>query len=362
MRRGHFEAFRPICPLCARLGRDAAALVPAVVSDSPGDEIVSGILHCSNPACQHEYPILDGMPIIVPDLQRLLTEHGVEILLRDDLDPMLESLAGDALGADSWFAAVRHTLSTYGWDAYADLDPDEETHADGSVPGAAARCLDRLLALAGPAKPERVIDLGCAAGRTSFRLAERHPGALVLGLDVNLGLLRLARQAAAGSVSYPRRRVGLVYDRRRFPVDLPSSDRVDFWACDALALPFAAGSADLAVALNLLDCVTAPRQLLAALADLVRPRGRLLLATPYDWSTRATPTEAWIGGHSQRAAHGGGAETFLRELLTAGAHPQSVPGLTLLGEEESWPWQTRLHARSVLHYRTHLVALGKSDA
>lgn len=366
MRRGHLEAFRPVCPLCVRLGRGVPPLVPAVVNQSDGDEILAGILHCSNPACQHEYPIFDGMPIIVPELQRLLSEHGVEILLRDDLDPMLESLAGDALGADSWFSVVRQTISTYGWDAYADLDPDEETSADGPVPGAAIRCLDRLLALAGPTNPEqvpeRVIDLGCAAGRTSFRLAELHPGALVLGLDVNLGLLRLARQAMAGSVSYPRRRVGIVYDRRRFPVDFPASDRVDFWACDALALPFHAGSADLAVALNLLDCVSAPRDLLAALADLVRPPGKVLLATPYDWSTRATPTEAWIGGHSQRAPHAGGAEIFLHELLTAGAHPRSVPGLTLLGEAESWPWQTRLHARSVLQYRTHLVALGRHDA
>ena len=61
---------------------------------------------------------------------------------------------------------------------------------------------------------------------------------LVLGVDIHLALLRLARRAAAGVLSYPRRRIGIVYDRRRFPVPLPGADRVDFWACDALALPF----------------------------------------------------------------------------------------------------------------------------
>ena len=64
---------------------------------------------------------------------------------------------------------------------------------------------------------ELAIDLGCAAGRTSFDLSARHPSALVLGLDINLALLRLARQAAGGHVSYPRRRIGVAYDRPHLP-------------------------------------------------------------------------------------------------------------------------------------------------
>src|SRR5208282_5320314 len=97
-----------------------------------------------------------------------------------------------------------------------------------------------------------------AAGRSAFGLAEHHAGALVLGIDVHLGLLRLAQGALHGVVSYPRRRIGLVYDRRRFAVSPGGAERVDFWACDALALPFAAASADLVAALNLLDCVAEP--------------------------------------------------------------------------------------------------------
>ena len=104
----------------------------------------------------------------------------------------------------------------------------------------------------------RVLDLGCGAGRTAFDLAARHPEALVLGIDVNLALLRLAHGAARGRISYPRRRIGLVYDRRAFAVDLPGAARVDFWACDAAALPVEPGTADLITALNLLDCVAGP--------------------------------------------------------------------------------------------------------
>jgi hypothetical protein len=100
--------------------------------------------------------------------------------------------------------------------------------------------------------------------------------------------------------------------------------------------------------------------LLAGLAEVLRGEGRLLLATPYDWSTRATPVETWIGGHSQRAAHRGAAEPFLRTLLSEGEHPQSVVGLRVLEEVAAWPWQTRLHERSSVSYRSHLLALARA--
>ena len=113
------------------------------------------------------------------------------------------------------------------------------------------------------------------------------------------------------------------------------------------------------MALNLLDCVAEPPRLLAGLAGAVRPGGRVLFATPYDWSARATPVETWIGGHSQRADHAGAAEPFLRRLLAQGEHPQSVPGLMLLAEDLAWPWQTRLHDRAAVQYRSHLLALAR---
>jgi SAM-dependent methyltransferase len=331
-----------------------------VVLAERDDDVQAGMLHCPNPECALEFPIIDGIPVIVADPRTLLGERAVELLLRSDLDPLLEGLLGDATGPGSWFDVLRQTVSTYGWDGWADLDPAEPAAAeDAPRPGAARRCLARLRDLAGPVAAQRVLDLGCGAGRTSFDLAAANPEALVLGIDLSFGVLRLARGALAGQVRYPRRRIGLVYDDRAFPVAPPGADRVDFWACDAQALPFAAGTAELAVALNLLDCVPEPRRLLAGLADAVRPGGQVLLACPYDWSARATPMETWIGGHSQRAAHRGAAEPFLRALLTEGAHPQSVAGLTVLGEAASWPWQTRLHDRGSVLYRTHLLALAR---
>ncbi len=349
MKRRHFAHFAPHCPVCASDG----PLVLAVNEAEQDGDILAGILRCPASACQYEFPIIDGIPVIVPDLAALMAQRGVDALLRQDLSEAVESLLGDALGPDGWFDVLRQGVSTYGWDAFGDLAPDFAPDDQGPNPGAARRCLDRLLALgAVPAEGTNVLDLGCAAGRTSFALAGHLPQALVLGVDTNLGLLRIARQAAAGRVSYPLRRIGLVYDRQDFAVSLAGADRVDFWAMDALALPMRPASTDVIACLNLLDCVAEPQHLIATMARLLRSEGRLLLATPLDWSTRATRTERWIGGHSQRAEHRGAAEGFLGHLL-------AQAGLTVCGEAVAWPWQTRLHARSAVQYRAYLLALRK---
>ena len=362
MRRSHFEAWAPHCPICARDRGQLPALLLAEGAAEAEDDVLSGTLVCADAGCRAEYPVIDGIPIILANLRQHLGEHAVELLLRDDLDPAALSLLGDALGPDSWLDVLRQGASTYAWDAFADLDPAEDM-GGAPTPGAARRCLRELLSLARPfdlAGASRVLDLGCAAGRTAFDCAAAAPGSLVLGIDGNLALLRLARRAATrGEVAYGRRRIGLVYDHRRFPAALPGRERVDFWACDAAALPFAPGCADLVLALNLLDCVPDPVGLLHAMAAALRPGGALLLATPFDWAARATPAAHWIGGHSQRGDGRGAAEPLLLALLS-GTHDRSVPGLTVAGAGEH-AWHTRLHDRSMVLYQSHLVAAWKGS-
>ncbi|RYY15023.1 MAG: methyltransferase domain-containing protein [Alphaproteobacteria bacterium] len=360
MRRKHFAAWAPHCPICIRDRGQSLPLLLGEITAEAQDDVEAATLVCAEASCRAEFPIIDGIPIIMANLRQHLGERAVELLLRDDLDPAVLSLLGDALGPDSWFDQIRQGVSTYAWDSYADADPAEA--AGAQLPGAARRCLAALLALIDPvavAAAGRVLDLGCAGGRTAFEVAAAAPSGLVLGIDSNLSLLRLARRAARqGEVDYDRRRIGLVYDRRRFTADLPGRDRVDFWACDATALPLAAGSADLILALNLLDCVPDPVGFLHHLAAMLRPGGALLVATPFDWATRATPALHWIGGHSQRGPGAGAAEPLLRSLL-AGEHERGPAGLTVVGETDQ-DWHTRLHERAAVSYRTHCIAAKKT--
>ena len=309
-----------------------------------------------------EFPIIDGIPILVPDVVSYLRDNAPMLLARSDLSETIESILGDCAGPGSAFDTQRQHISTYAWDSYGDLDPQEQPqsrHGDAR-PGAVVRCLEAGLELTGTAPQSPVIDIGCSVGRTSFELA-KHSDGLVLGIDMHLPMLRTARTVLEqGVVRYPRRRVGIVYDRREFAVSFEGAERVDFWACDAMALPFRDRGFGTAVALNVLDCVNAPRDFLEQLGRVLRPGGTAVLSTPYDWSTGATPVETWIGGHSQRGPDAGASEPFLRALLTKGAHPQSVAGLEILGEIADFPWQARLHDRSTVSYAAHVLALAVS--
>jgi SAM-dependent methyltransferase/uncharacterized protein YbaR (Trm112 family) len=355
LRRRHFEELAPVCPRCRAAGSGDAALVIGGIAREAGDDIIEGVLHCPNDGCRMEYPIIDGIPIIVREVAKYLSDNLWHITLRDDLSPLLETILGDAAGPGSTFDATRYHLSSYVHDHWAEYDPQESAAA--ALPGAVARCLAAgldLLADALPSGPN--LDIGCAVGRSSVVLAERTRG-LTLGVDMNFSMLRLARRVlTAGEVVYPRRRIGVVYDRRAFRVPVAVAELLDFWVCDALALPFAAGRFAVVSALNVLDCVSAPQALLASIADLVAPGGGAILATPYDWSANVTQPQAWIGGHSQRATAAGAAEPQLRALLTPGAHPLASSRLRIAGEITDFPWHVRLHDRSTVSYSTHLVA------
>ncbi|MFL6263345.1 MAG: methyltransferase domain-containing protein [Thermoanaerobaculia bacterium] len=353
MRPGHLEALHPVCPVCRAGGGENRLALVSVFEEEAG-QVVQGLLRCPNPGCQREYPILDGIPLLLANLRGTVAGAIDQINAREDLDPAIEGLLGDCCGPGSSYDTTRQHLSTYAWDHYGDLDPAETGEPR---PGSVLRVLERGLELAGELPEGPVLDLGCAVGRSSFALAAGGDR-LVLGADLSFPMLRLASGALRrGRVRYPRRRVGIVYDRREIAVSFPGSGAADFWSCDAIDLPFSAGTFAAVVALNVLDCVASPHDLLASLPRLLKPGGKAILSTPYDWSPRATPIEAWLGGHSQRGETVGASEPVLRALLIPGAHPASIEGLRIVAEEGDLPWRVRMHERSSVEYRVDLVVV-----
>lgn len=361
LNRAHFEQIAPVCPVCRARGLPDALLRLAHCYRGEGDFIEQGILHCSQSQCQCEFPIIDGIPILVHNPRELLSRNITTILERDDLHSGLESLLGDCCGPGSVWDTTRQHLSTYGWDHFGEFDP-EEAQVSGSddtcKPGTLVRLLQQGRQLLPVPLGNPLLDAGCGPGRTTWELASRGEG-LVLGIDLHLGLLRLAtRLLQRGEARYPRRRVGLVYDQRN--LHLPPSlwkhrAHVDFWACDATALPMDAVMGGV-VAMNLLDCVPTPTELLRSLRRVTIPGAPLLLGTPYDWSNSATPVESWLGGHSQRSPNAGASETILRELLSPQQQPHVIPGLQFTGEILNYPWTVRLHDRAQMRYSVHLFS------
>jgi SAM-dependent methyltransferase len=356
VRRRHFEELRPICPLClSRTGRDVPLKLAFVEREADG-HVLEGGIHCTNPACQCEYPILDGIPLLIPQIRGYIANSIGQLFARSDLSESMESMLGDGCGPGSAFDVTRFHLSSYAWDHYGEFDP-RENKAD-LCPGSVVKVLAKGLELAGRLDAGPVLDAGCSVGRTTFELARG--GELVLGIDLNYSMLRLAAGVLHHQkVRYPRRRVGLVYERREFPAPFAQCDNLDFWACDAAALPFSAGTFATAINLNVLDCMPSPLDLLRSLHSTLRPGGKLILTTPYDWTGAVTTPEAWIGGHSQRSPSAGMCEPVLRALLTPAGHPAAVAGLRLTGEIERLAWQVRSHDRSATTYAVHLVVAQK---
>jgi SAM-dependent methyltransferase/uncharacterized protein YbaR (Trm112 family) len=326
VRRGHFEALRPVCPVC----RVDAPLAISLAVREANDDLLEGILGCTNHECLREYPVVDGVPVIVGPIRAWLGANPLQLLARTDLSPQLESLIGDVLGPGSAYDTQRQHAGIYAHDHY------------GSDASSALALLDRVNDVEGP-----LLDLGCSTGRTTFHLAERTKQ-LTLGVDLNAAMLRIAsRVLREGNASYDIRRVGVVYERKEIAFASEAAPLVDFWCCDASALPFARATFGCAAALNLLDCVGAPHEFLRELARVIRANGTALMTTPYDWSAGATPVEHWLGGHSQRGANRGASEPVVRALLEE--------GFTIEREEERVPWRVRLHDRAAVDYDAHVV-------
>src|SRR6185436_14223870 len=106
------------------------------------------------------------------------------------------------------------------------------------------------------------------------------------GVDLHFGAVRRARRLLDGErVEYPRRAIGRHYATARVAAGdraVPAAKRL--LVCgDALDPPLVPQAFERVVALNMLDSVASPRQLLSVMDGLCRPGGELIVSSPYAW-------------------------------------------------------------------------------
>ena len=134
MRLKHFHELKPVCLVCR--GADGTATAPLTISHSLREEddvVIEGLLRCSNEACQYEYPIIDGIPFILPNLRDYLSANAVFLQARTDLSDILQSVLGDCCGPGSSYEIARQQIASYSWGHYGDLDPENEEADAGST-------------------------------------------------------------------------------------------------------------------------------------------------------------------------------------------------------------------------------------
>jgi len=302
-----------VCPTCR-----SAPLEITHTASANDERLLDGMLGCE--ACGASFPVLDGIPVLVPDPRSFLAQNVLLAVARDLPEP-LAAWIGEASGQNSAWDANRQHLSSYGHDHY------------GPEGGRATA----LLEAARPPGGGLALDLGCGPGAATHALAKDHE--LVLGLDLHLGLLRLAHQVLRSGVArFPVRELGVRYrpvDRR---IGLEHPERVDFWCCDASTLPLADGVANTAISMNLVDCVPSPPLHLEELGRVLAPGGHAVLATPFDWAPHVTPQSAWLDPDGLVAA---------------------LPESLAVSSRQDHPWGVYVHGRRTSRYDALLLGLRK---
>jgi SAM-dependent methyltransferase/uncharacterized protein YbaR (Trm112 family) len=359
MHPDHLQRLKPVCPTCRAFGREPAPLVLGHVAVAEGDEVLEGVLLCSDRRCQREHPIIDGIPVVVADIASWASHQLGGVLRRDDLSAHAESLLGDAAGPASEFHRDRSNVGIYGWAHWGDLAPPAGRQHGGAYAALLAHALD----LSEKPPSGLWLDLGCSVGRGTLELARRGVE-LAVGVDLNFAMLRVAETARRrGRARFPLRRSGVVFER--FDADIPDASatrlaHTSHWCCDVTTLPFSDAQVDGALLLNLLDCVPDPLALLYEAGRVVAPGGQALFSSPYDWSPNATPMAQWLGGHSQRSAHGGDSALELRRILSADCAAGVDTHLVIEAERDAVPWHVQTGERSTMAYSVHMARLRRS--
>lgn len=109
-------------------------------------------------------------------------------------------------------------------------------------------------------EPARILDAGCGEGHGATRLAERYPGARVLGLDFALPMLQAARSRDSWLGRALRR------------------ERVDYLCADFAAAPLPAASVDLVWSNLALHCAGDPQPALNELRRVLKVGGLLMFS------------------------------------------------------------------------------------
>ncbi len=173
---------------------------------------------------------------------------------------------------------------------------EEILTTDRSWPAGMREALDfpvRTAAHFSPHLVQRGLDLGCAVGRSAFEMS-RHCEEVV-GIDFSHAFIHAAEVLRNGEIlTYDRREEAALYSplSARLPAGVDPA-RLVFQQGDAMSLPDDLGQFDRVHAANLLCRLPEPNRLLARLADLVKPGGELVLATPCTWLAEFTPPENW---------------------------------------------------------------------
>ena len=351
MRVLHYQQLKPVCPCCKI--KSKISYLDLVIFSGNEEDILSGKLFCPDEECKNIYPIVYGVPILVPDVSGWLTANLHLIGLKPFTDPELDVLIGKLIHPESAFTITRQQQSSYCLDHYEnEIKIKSSRVKDNSLKSSTNSFLDFIFKHM-PSNRMPILDLGCAVGGATFRIAAqtRKP---TLGVDQNWSFIQIAKNLLACGISpYSHRVIANEFEIREIELECNARELVDFWVADALSLPFDDDRFGAVVASNLIDCVTDPGLLIENLAKVSCDSSRIFLTTPYDWATHATPPMNWIYDTKDFSS-------FL-ERVNGYLKSRHDINLSHFTDPKDFLWTLHLHDRAVITYATeiNILSVGK---
>ena len=288
-----------ICPSCLPVEEK----LRCTFNEKDGEDILSGSLSC--PQCNNNYPIQDGIAIILP--------------VSYEVDPRVPSKYENSL-----------LLSSYLWAHYADILKDMDATAAYEEWAALLRD-DSGISL----------DAGCSVGRFTFEMSRKSDFAV--GIDNSRAFIKTARQLMInGQMEFSIPEEGLLREQRiiKLPETFDSA-KVEFVVADAQRLPFRMNSFFSVSSLNLVDKIPSP---LAHLREMNRvadeSNTQFLISDPFSWSVDVAKESEWLGGVTEGVNAGKGIDN-IRSFLTTGSEG-FLPIWKVEKQDHIW-WKIRNH-------------------
>jgi SAM-dependent methyltransferase len=259
-------------------------------------DVIDGELRCLK--CNRHYPIQQGVAVILPQITRSVLNRKNGYNAPDMLSAYLWSHFGDLLGE------VEAT------DAYQTWSKNLQA-TDGNA-----------------------LDIGCAVGRLSFEMAQKHEQ--VIGMDTSLAFIKKAREILQSKhLDFNLIIEGHLTEPREYQFNAKwNFEKVEFIVADALALPFRQNDFATVAAINILEKVPNPLKHLEEVNRVLSPtKSRFLFSDPFSWDAKVSPPEQWLGGNDRYSSRG---IDTIRRLFT-GEHNLFYPPFTITAEGDvSW--------------------------
>lgn len=166
-------------------------------------------------------------------------------------------------------------------------------------------------------KTGKALDIGCAVGGASFKLAERFDE--VTGVDLSERFIDAAKELKLKkALDYNYKIEANIYGKATAKINDDVAARANFRQADACALPAEYLDFDVVLMANLLCRLPSPSACLSRMwgaRGIVRVGGILVTVSPYTWMDKFTPSDVWLGGYKDDSGKECYSEDGLRKML-----------------------------------------------